>query len=167
MKNRDGGIKEESGQVKKRERKYRENIIQDFTAPRYILLWNSFVRWVGWVEPAHYKLHRQNIWKHIASQNYLTGICCLNSPCLSAASTLLFDHNQFSSALNFQSTRNIKMKSGDTAWNCKQWSISTSHHTIYNLSFLWPLSCPQVPHWFTALFCLIISDALFQKWYYS
>lgn len=126
----------------KKKKKYRENIIQDFTAPRYILLWNGFVRQVGWVEPAHYKTDRQNIWKHTASQNYFTGIWCLSSPCVSAASILLSDLNQFSSALAFQSTRNIKMKSGDTAWNCKQWSISISHHTIYYLSFSWPFPCP-------------------------
>lgn len=122
----------------KRERKYRESIIQNFTAPRYILLFNSFVRWVGWVEPAHYKLHRQNIWKHIASQNYFTGICCLNSPCLSAASTLLFDHNQFSSALAFQSTRNIKIK----------WNLETQLE-ITNNDQLAPLTIQFI----TFLFC--------------
>lgn len=101
-------VESRKNQDKLKKRKYRENNIKDFTAPRHILLWKSFLRQVGWVEPASYKIDRQNTWKHIASQNYFTGIWCLNSPCLSATSTLLFYHHQFSSALAFQSTRILK-----------------------------------------------------------
>lgn len=40
-------------------RNYIANIIQNFTAPRHALLWNNFVRKVGRVEPAHYKIDRK------------------------------------------------------------------------------------------------------------
>lgn len=95
-------------QDKLRQTKYRENIIKDFIVPRLIPLWNSLPRQVEWVEPAHYKIDRQNNWKYIARQNNFTGIWCLNSPCLSLASMLLFYHNQFSSALLFSPQEILK-----------------------------------------------------------
>ena len=91
-----------------------ENNIKGFTVLGHILLWNRLPRELEEANPELYKLDRQNIWKCIIRLSNIIGILYLNRPYLSLASTLLFYHSQFSMALAFQSTENIKMKSGDT-----------------------------------------------------